>query len=175
MSLKDFDLPEGVTDIVAADSGEIVFPVAPPISERMHDLDFLLGDFRVEYVNLTTEKASTGIASWNTSPLYGGRFYQMRQIIPVPGIEATWLFGWSDVDQKFVSYYFDEWGHHGETTSPGWEDGHLKFTGESAVFGQRYLFLEDLTVIDKDHYAKHGYIRQGDEWVQGDVIHCYRI
>ncbi|MFJ2114223.1 MULTISPECIES: NlmOI [unclassified Streptomyces] len=166
---------EALRDSVPADSGEVAFPVREDVAEEMRQLDFLLGDFRVEYTNLTTEKVTTGEATFSTRPVADGRFYEMTQHIPVPGITATWLIGWSTVDAAFACFYYDDWGHHGTFTSPGWDDGHFRISGDSAVFGGRHRFVDDFAVVDADHFVKHGFIVAGDELIPGDLLHCYRI
>ncbi len=167
---------EELRDSVPADSGEVVFPTQGEVAGEMRQLDFLLGDFRVEYTNLTTEKVTTGEAKFSTRPVVGGRFYEMTQYVPVPGIIATWLIGWSAVDASFACFYYDDWGHHGTFTSPGWTpDGHFRISGESAVFGGRHSFVDDFTVVDADHFVKHGFIAVGDDLIAGDRMHCYRI
>ncbi|UUU36197.1 NlmOI [Streptomyces sp. CA-210063] len=161
---------EALRDSVPADSGEIVFPTRGEVAPEMAQLDFILGDFRIAYTNLTTEQVSTGEATCSARPLADGRFYEWTQNIPVPGIVATWLLGWSDVDKSFACFYYDDWGHHGTFTSPGWVDGHFTITGDSAVFGGRHRFVDDFTVIDDNHFEKKGFIVVGDELVPGDLL-----
>jgi len=160
---------DALRDSVPADSGEIVFPARNEVAAEMRQLDFLLGDFRIEYTNMTTEKVTTGEATCSARPVADGRFCEWTQHIPVPGIVATWLIGWSDVDESFVSFYYDDWGHHGVFTSPGWVDGHFRISGDSAVFGATHRFVDDFEVVDADHFFKRGYIGVGDELVPGDV------
>ncbi|MEV6380911.1 NlmOI [Streptomyces sp. NPDC051773] len=166
---------EVMRDSLPADSGEVVFPGRPDVAPEMKQLDFLLGDFRVEYTNFTTEKVTTGEATWSTRPVADGRFLHMTQTIPVPGIVADWLFGWSEVDSAFICFYYDDWGNHGTFTSPGWVDGRFRVSGDSAVFGGRHSFVDDFSVVDDDHFFKKGFIAVGDDLVQGDEMHCYRI
>lgn len=176
MSAQSLPSPDELArDSVPADSGEVVFPERPEIAAEMKQLDFMLGDFRVEYTNLTTEKVTTGEATWTTRPVADGRFHEITQRIPVPGITATWLIGWSAVDSAFAAFYYDDWGNHGTFTSPGWVDGHFRISGDSAVFGARHSFVDDFTVVDDGHFTKQGFIAVGDELVPGDLLHCYRI
>lgn len=156
-------------------SGAVVLPSRPDIAPEMRQLDFLLGDFRIEYTNLTTEDITTGQATCSARSLADGRFLELTQHIPVPGIVATWLLGWSDVDKSFVSLYYDDWGHHGTFTGPGWVDGHFRLKGDSAVFGSRHVFVEDFEIVDSDHLVKHGFIVVGDDLVPGDILHFHRI
>lgn len=163
-------------DSVPADSGAVVFPERPEIAAEMKQLDFLLGEFRVEYTNLTTEQVTTGSATCTTRPVADGRFYEMTQrvAVPAPGIVASYLLGWSAVDQAFTSFYYDDWGHHGTLTGPGWDDGHFKIAGDTAVFGMRHRFVDDYEVIDGDHFVKHGYIDVDGQLVPGDILHFHR-
>ncbi len=162
-------------DSVPVESGAVVLPSRNDIAPEMRQLDFLLGDFRIEYTNLTTDEVTTGEATCSTRPLADGRFYELTQRIPVPGIVATWLIGWSDVDKSFVSFYYDDWGHHGTFTGPGWVDGHFRLRGDSAVFGTHHAFVEDFEIVDADHLVKHGFIVVGDDLVPGDILHFHRI
>ncbi|MEV0221373.1 NlmOI [Streptomyces sp. NPDC050704] len=166
---------EVVRDSVPADSGAVVFPGRNEVAEEMRQLGFLLGEFRIEYTNLSTETVTTGTATCATRPVADGRFYELTQHIPVPGIVATWLLGWSDIDRSFACFYYDDWGHHGTFTSPGWVDGHFRIAGDCAVFGAHHRFVDDFTLVDDDHFVKHGYIDVDGNLLPGDVLHFYRI
>jgi hypothetical protein len=166
---------DALRDSVPAASGEVVLPGRGEPAPEMRQLDFLLGDFRIEYTNLTTEKVTTGEANCSARLLADGRFLELTQRIPVPGIVATWLIGWSDVDKAFTSFYYDDWGHHGVFGGPGWADGHFRLSGESAVFGARHGFVEDFEVIDDDHIVKHGFVAVGEELIPGEILHFHRI
>jgi len=162
-------------DAVPVDRLVASLPPAPAPAERLHDLDFLLGDFRVRYVNLTTPRPTTGEARWDTRVVNGGHHYEMTQTISVPGITAKWIFGWDQLADEFVSFYYDDWGNYSTATSPGWQDGHLRFSGECLAFGGRYRFQEDLQVVGENHYRKIGFLWLDGKCVQGDLINCHRI
>jgi len=159
---------------VPADGGEVVFPERNDIAPEMKQLDFLLGEFELEYTNLTTELVTTGRATSTGKAIADGRFYEITQYIPVPGITAVWLIGWSDIEGHFVSFYYDDWGHHGTFTSPGWEDGHFRITGDSSVFGLRHHFVDDYEIDEDGAVLKKGYVRVGEDLVPGDVVRFRR-
>ncbi|MCX4902873.1 NlmOI [Streptomyces sp. NBC_00878] len=140
----------------------------------MKQLDFLLGEFRLEYTNLTTEQVTTGRATSSGKALADGRFHEITQYIPVPGITAVWLIGWSDIEGHFVSFYYDDWGHHGTFTSPGWEDGHFRITGDSSVFGGRHRFVDDYEIDEDGSVLKKGYVYIGEDLVPGDIVRFRR-
>ncbi|WP_128382277.1 NlmOI [Streptomyces cavernae] len=173
MTIDDSSIPTDVLTGAEAEAAVAGFS-APEPAEQLHELDFLLGDFRCEYVNLSSEPPTAGTASWNTQPVAGGQYYEMAQWIPVPGIRARWLFGWNKVEEKFFSHYTDDWGNHGTTSCQGWEDGSLRCVGEYVAFGQPFVFQEELTPISPDHFRKRGFVKQGDDWVQVDLINCFR-
>ncbi|MET7996139.1 DUF1579 family protein [Amycolatopsis sp. NPDC005232] len=171
MSTQDVAAP----DSAESANGEVEFPARPPAPVQMHELDFLLGEFRCEYTNLTTDPVSSGVATWTTVPILGGHYYEMTQTVPVPGVSSRWVFGWNQADSTFFTSYYDDWGNHGATKCEGWQDGELKCTGDYFAFGQPFVFQEVFAQVDDDHYTKHGFVRQADAWVPVDVIHCHRV
>lgn len=161
-----------------ASSGEAeAAPAAfdPKPAEELHQLDFMLGAFRCEYVEITLVPPRTGVSYWTTEPALGGHVYEMLQDTPGVGIHSRWTFGWDATDQVFFTTYYDDWGNHGSTRCTGWEDGYLNFIGEYSAFGSKFVFNERFVVLGADHYRKEGFVREGDNWKQLDVIDCYRI
>jgi hypothetical protein len=161
-------------------SDEIIRPAEdvlprPDAPERMRDLDFMLGDFRVEYTNLTTNPPTTGTAQWSAGPTHRGHFVEMLQDLPAHDITSRWIFGFNQRDDEFFSLYQDDWGNYARPTSPGWQDGHLRFTGDCFGFGMYIVTQEDFEIVDENHYIKRSFIQNGDAWIPGDVINCYRI
>ncbi|MFF7638603.1 NlmOI [Kitasatospora sp. NPDC008050] len=149
---------------------------AVPVSDRMRDLDFLLGEFRVEYTNLVADPPATGTASWTTRSVYNGHVYELLQSVPEHGIEGRWIFGWSASSSSFYGLYHDNWGNHSTPSSKGWdEDGAIRFVGDCFGFGQQFVTKEEFEVIDEDHFVKRSFAQQGDAWVPSDVIHAYRV
>ena len=88
------------------------------------------------HTNLVSDPPTAGTASWNTRAIDGGHFYEMTQLIPVPGLECKLIFGWDAAHSCFISFYHDDLGKHGRTTSAGWADGHPRFTGGRTGLGQ---------------------------------------
>ena len=151
-------------------------PAAPAPADDLHQLDFLLGSFRAEYVNMAGAEETSGVAWWETAPVLGGFAYEMWQKIPGPDITGRWTFGWNPADGKFVSHYLDSWGNVGSTSCTGWVDGFLNCTGEYFALGGKFVFNERFTVIDADHYRKECFVQEdGGGWRQVDRIDCYRV
>jgi hypothetical protein len=174
--------PDGVSpdDIVPVERATWEIPTAPAPSERMRDLDFLLGDFRGEYFDFTSQAPTSGVSSWQTRATHSGHIYELTLSVPVPKLNSRWIFGWHEPDACFYEIYHDDWGNHGRATSPGWQQGRLKFTGEFHMGGfQPGLVLvtqDEYTVVDENHFAKHEVIQTGeDSWVLADIVNCYRI
>jgi hypothetical protein len=95
---------------------------APP---QMSALDPLLGKYRCD------EKAAPDQRFYlNTTRGMDGHF-QYGDITIQPGdLHAQAVYGWDPVDGVYFSQYHDNWGSHSTTSSPGWKDGHLVFTGD---------------------------------------------
>jgi hypothetical protein len=148
--------------------------VRPQPAAELKQLDFLLGDFHCEYTNLASNPPTAGTAEFNTRAIDGGHFYEMTQLIPVPGLECTLIFGWDPVHHRFVVFYHDDLGNHGTATSAGWDAGHLRFTGDYVVDGKAFVFQEDFSVAGPGHYLKNCFVRNGDDWTQVDRIECFR-
>lgn len=151
------------------------FPAPQPAGD-LHQLDFLLGSFRADWVNMGTAEETTGVGWWKTAPALGGFVYEMWQQAPGPDITGRWTFGWDDGDRKFFTTYHDNWGHHGSSSCAGWEDGFLNCIGEYAAFGHKFVCNERFTVVDADHFRKESFIQEDDgSWRQVDRIDCYRV
>ncbi|AOS63731.1 DUF1579 domain-containing protein [Actinoalloteichus hymeniacidonis] len=161
--------------VVGQEPQEPVVFTAPKPAEQLHELDFLLGAFRAEYAEVSFDPPKTGVSFWTTETAMDGHVYEMVQDVPGPGILARWTFGWDTVGQNYFTTYYDNWGNHGSTRCQGWEDGKLNFSGEYFAFGSKFVFNEQFTIVDADHYRKEGSVKEGDDWRLLDVIECYRI
>ncbi len=145
----------------------------PPPSERMHDLDFLLGSLRCLF-------RTGAVRTARVRPILGGHYYQLDLTHVRPRkkerIRGSWVLGWDRVDSAFVSYYFDDAGIQGTSTSPGWQDGHFVLTG-SFVLGelqQHAVIKSDITRIDEDHFTIAEHIEKNGTWVLLDTQDCAR-
>ncbi|MEV6423779.1 hypothetical protein [Streptomyces sp. NPDC051662] len=153
---------------------EFVKPAAP---EKMRDLDFLLGDFRAEWTNLTAEPAAKGTADWNTVRTFDGHAYEMTQLVPQHDLTGRFVVQWVERESSFSGYYYDDWGNRTLLTTDGWQDGYLAFTGECMGFGHWFLLKERYEIIDENHYLKCGFIKYeaDSDWIAADEVHCYRV
>ncbi|MCP2170275.1 hypothetical protein [Goodfellowiella coeruleoviolacea] len=138
----------------------------------MEELDFLLGDFSCSWVNLTVDPPTTGSAEWNTERTMRGHFYVMDQTMP--GLKCKLIFGRDPLTASFITYYYDNFGNFGTTTSPGWRNGVLVFTGEYYAFGAKTVFLEEFTREGENHYVKKGFHLVDGDRVPVDIIECHR-
>jgi hypothetical protein len=102
-----------------------------PAPKQMAQLDFLLGEFR----GMTTPVPDEGPLQvvFQGRKILDGNFYEIKMIIPTNSDTGTvigyWDFGWDSVNGQYVCQYADNLGSYGTAFSPGWEDGHFKFTG----------------------------------------------
>ncbi|MGA4847286.1 DUF1579 family protein [Streptomyces sp. G5(2025)] len=145
----------------------------PPPSERMHELDFLLGSLRCL-------SHSGSIRTARVRPILGGHYYQLDLIhVRSPKkerVRGSWVLGWDRVDAAFVSYYFDDAGMQGISTSPGWQGGHFILTG-SFVLGesqQHKTIKSDITRVDEDHFTIEEHIEENGTWELLDTRDCFR-
>jgi hypothetical protein len=183
MSTQTIQWPDGVTpaDIVPVDDAPWDVPKAPAPSERMRDLDFMIGDFRLEYIDFTSKTPTSGIGSWQGRRMLGGHVYEVTWSVTVPQLTSRWIYGWNERDSCFYEVFHDDWGDHGGATSPGWQDGKLTLTGEFPMYGfQPGLVVrsQDIyEVIDENHFVKHEVLQtnENDSWVLADIVHGYRI
>jgi hypothetical protein len=174
MTTEDFTLP---TDLVSGTEAEAQLAAfsAPPPAEQLQQLAFLLGEFRCEYVDLSSQPPTSGVSYWTTVPVLGGHFLEMTQQVPVPGIHSRWTFGWNAAEQSFFTTYADDWGNHGSTRCAGWEDGKLNCIGEYFAFGGKFVFNERFQIVDADHYRKECFVQTPDGWNQIDRVDATRI
>jgi Protein of unknown function (DUF1579) len=165
----------------ARPAGPVSFgPGSPPAADvpgqdRLHDLDFLLGRIKCRFDTGVTMVAKV-------QPILGGAFYQMRlnswnaegETVVDDGF---WTVGWSEPDQQYLSYYFDNTGMHGHSSSPGWEDGKLKFTGPHVLIGGKVRTgtRDEFERISENHFVLNSYYQdENEEWQFYDRQDCYR-
>ncbi|MDX6355509.1 MAG: hypothetical protein QOF98_2412 [Streptomyces sp.] len=154
-------------------------------TDPLAGLNFLLGNYSCSYTDLTVTPPVTTVLSWQTRPVLGGRtatsgpvagkttYYEMR--LTSAAFDGRWVFGWNAVDAEFFSFYYDDMGTIGHSTSPGWgADGHLKFAGPYSAYGSDLLSEDDITVTDSRHFTDHAYIRPDESvpWIPISSIAC---
>lgn len=141
-----------------------------PPSERMHDLDFMLGSIACV---LNTGTKMTG----EIRPVLGGNYYEFHMTVNRENgeqVNGKYVTGWNAVDEVFSSYYYDDAGMQGCGTSPGWRDGELTFQGRYTL-GDGYCELRSVfTRIDEDHFVCTELILDEGEWKVLDTQDCHR-
>ncbi|MFG2619441.1 hypothetical protein ACGFXC_17700 [Streptomyces sp. NPDC048507] len=151
----------------------------PAGPEKLRDLEFLLGDFRVEWTNFTADPATTGVATWNTESTFGGHAYEMTQRVDEHDVNGRFIVQWVESESVFSGYYYDDWANRTLLTSEGWKDGFLSFTGTCVGFGKTFLLKEQYEVVDAGHYVKRGFVKfeegDGADWIPADEIHAHRV
>ncbi|MEU1022029.1 DUF1579 family protein [Streptomyces sp. NPDC005904] len=146
---------------------------APPPSERMRELDFLLGTLRCLF-------ATGSLRTARVRPILGGHYYQLdlTQVRERKSgrVRGSWVLGWDRVDGRFVSYYFDDAGMRGTSTSPGWRQGHFVLTGTYALGeSQRPVAIKrDITRVDEDRFTIREHIEKNGTWELLDTQDCHR-
>ncbi|NGO72956.1 DUF1579 family protein [Streptomyces boncukensis] len=87
------------------------------------------------------------------------------------------VWGWNPVDKNYIGQYHDDWGTSSTTTSPGWQDGHLKFKGPLVQVakpdpagdaeGAHMDLVDDYTVVGKHHFKVRSTVslKDGQAWV----------
>jgi hypothetical protein len=99
----------------------VELPPPPQISA----LNPLLGEYKCDDATAPDQQFIVN----NTRTLDG--HYQNSEATVQPGnLHGLSSIGWDPVNGVFFSQYHDNWGSHSTETSPGWEDGHLVFTGD---------------------------------------------
>ncbi|WP_263172706.1 DUF1579 family protein [Streptomyces sp. SCSIO ZS0520] len=143
----------------------------PKPSERLKELDFLLGKMTVTF--------NTGVRMEAvTQRIMHDHYIQMdlksTYADGTPKLEGKWLIGWSEVDQQFESYYVDTLGTLGVSTSPGWQGDHLEFIGEHVLgeVGVRSKSKDAYTPIDATHFRLDAFVEANGEWKLYDIQEC---
>ncbi|MYV48431.1 DUF1579 domain-containing protein [Streptomyces sp. SID2888] len=166
--------------------------VGRPAADPMAALTFLLGDYRCAWTDLTVQPPTTSVLTWSTRTVLGGRnrpgagtghgtgtgkaaYQEMR--LTGDGFAGRWVFGWNSVDAEYFSYYYDDAGTIGHSTSPGWAaDGHLRFAGPYSGYGADILSQDDITVVDARHFTDHASVRADESgpWQPFADVACAR-
>lgn len=141
-------------------------------SSPMRELDFLLGSYRCDYTDLISDPPVTSTVTWSTHRILGGDYYEMR--LRGHQFRGRWEFGWNPVDERFVTFYFDDQGISGTSGSAGFVDGTLTFVGPYTAFGQHLLSQDEFTVVDRRHFVDDASINPDGTWLPLSHIECER-
>lgn len=133
--------------------------VLPP-PPQVRGLDFLLGAYKCAYT--PPPGLDPAVVYMTTRRALDGHYYYI-DIVIVPGdVHGLLLYGWNPVNGNFIGQYHDNWGSSGTSVSPGWQDGHLIFSGPliqviapsatGVAPGVPMSLKDDYTVPDPGHY-----------------------
>lgn len=148
---------------------------AKPAPSQLQQLDFLLGKTSCTLTTGTKISAST-------KPILDGHYYQMDLTAQSQGgfgysnLTGQWVLGWNSIDSTFISYYYDDAQIQGTSTSPGWQNGHLVFTGTYALstIRKNAAVQDEFTKMSADHFMIHESIQKDGKWQPLDTQDCYR-
>jgi hypothetical protein len=159
-----------------------------PPGDPLAALAFLLGDYHCTWTDLTVQPPAVSVLTWSTRTVLGGgtrpgpvtgtgkaAYEEMR--LSGDGFAGRWVFGWNSVNADYFSFYYDDAGTVGHSTSPGWAaDGHLRFAGPYSGYGADILSQDDITITDARHFTDHASLRadQSGPWLPFANIACAR-
>lgn len=117
--------PAGAAPAAQPRHPSVADPLPPP--PQMRSLYAMLGSYRCE------DHPSPGITPsvlyvTNTKGL-GGHYVDSSVEIRPNVLRGRSTMGWDPVNGRYFSFYADDWGSSYTVTSPGWDNGHLIFTG----------------------------------------------
>ncbi|MBQ1123887.1 hypothetical protein [Streptomyces sp. B15] len=102
-----------------------------PPPPQMREMQRLLGSWKCVEVSPPPPNGIEKTVSYvKVKKAMGGHFSYSTISIEPGTIRARDVTGWNPVDRVYFRQYHDNWGTTSITTSPGWKDGHLVFTGE---------------------------------------------
>lgn len=115
-----------------AGRSEKVRPVPFPAPPQVQAFDFMLGRHVCKRPGEPTGPVRVRM---NVRKEIDGHYYyaEFRQYLyseTLPDPHAMGVYGWDPVAGKLILQYHDNWGSYGTGSSPGWQDGHLRFTGQ---------------------------------------------
>ncbi|GGM70973.1 hypothetical protein ACFFX1_23470 [Dactylosporangium sucinum] len=159
-----------------------------PAPHQMSELAFFLGEYR----GLTSDVPDEGPLKviTKTASILDGNWYQMQMVMPTNTETGTvvgwWNFGWDSVALQYVAQWYDNLGSYGTATSPGWVDGHLRFTGEytrviiaggtSGVSeGQVIKSIDDFSFVAPGHLRDDITYLVDGKWEPCGVIDLHKV
>ncbi|NLU76576.1 DUF1579 family protein [Streptomyces sp. HNM0575] len=157
-------------------SSETTSVLRPP-SERMRELDFLLGHHRC--VGRAPEDGSAPTVMYmHGRPTLGGHYYNVD--FTWPGVmSGRWIFGWNPVDEEYNVYYLADSGTQGTAASAGWSGDEFQITGEYSVaeMNAHRAVRDVFSRGDESQFVTHSYVRSEEDgrWILLDVFEAHRI
>lgn len=141
-----------------------------PAAEQMRELDFLHGS--IDCV-LNTGTKMTG----EIRPVLGGNYVEFKLTVNRENgqqVNGGFVLGWNAADKVFSSYYYDDAGMQGTSSSPGWHDGAMTFEGRYTL-GEDHADLRTVFErIDEDHFVVRELLLRDGEWKLLDIQDCHR-
>ena len=141
--------------------------------ERMEQLQPFLGHWECKST-VYVEEANTisqfdGLFVGTLSPILGGTWYewdytQTPNDLHPSGQRCRYVFGWNAGLDVFTAIYFDDRGNHlvEHTPTCQWDDGHLRFVGDTVLPGYgNVTFLDDFTTDGPGHLRNTVWITSG--------------
>ncbi|MFI0487630.1 DUF1579 family protein [Actinomadura sp. 9N215] len=154
-----------------------------PPPPQVRGLDFTLGTFDCTQPGQTklevTMAAKRGL---------GGHYYYsdvtQYMAAPYPNVYGKGVYGWNPVDGTFIMQYHDNWGSSGTASSPGWQDGHLRFAGNllqvlnpnptGTAKGVTLGIKDDYQVIDRNRFTIAQTVTSPDGTSKNGNLDCRR-
>ncbi|BCB82754.1 hypothetical protein [Phytohabitans suffuscus] len=140
-------------------------PAPVPAPPQVRQMDFLLGKYDCR---LPDDPTGPVQVRWNTRRGLDGHYYyaevwQFFYNAAVPDVHALGVYGWNPVDQRITLQYHDNWGSAGTGSSPGWQDGHLRFAGDllqvtrpsptGVTTGIHLRLTDDWVIVSPGHFT----------------------
>ena len=161
--------------------------VLNPPAHQMAKLDFLLGRYKC----VTTPASGGGsITVYETTrKILDGNYYQQVSTFDIPGLggfTAYWTIGWNPVDLNYIAEYFDNLGITGTSTSAGFKQGAIDFSGPyvdvltpggvSGVGKGMHITGKDIfTPNGPGHYTDSSNFLQNGKWALSSTADCRLI
>ncbi|MFD5185893.1 MULTISPECIES: DUF1579 family protein [Streptomyces] len=153
--------------------------------EEMKPLEAFLGNWHcvsTVYPRGREDRPVEGVFRGELKPILNGTWYEWdysqgpTELHP-KGQQCRYSFGYSPPMECFVAIYFDDRGNHlvEYTPSADWEDGHLRFTGTTALKGEGHgegevEFLDDFTSEGPGHlHNRVSITAHGETWLHATL------
>ena len=154
----------GIPPAAAAPAASHHRPNALPAPPQIQALDFMLG--RYECRAAGQPDSPVRVKMHTRRELDNHYYYAEHEYYSsagVPDTHSMGIYGWNPVAGKLILQYHDTWGSSGTGSSPGWQDGHLRFAGQvtqvaapsatGVAPGFPMGLSDDWQIVDGDHFT----------------------